>query len=263
MIEGDPKIYVWEPWDPDAPSEESFPQDEAFPKRRALETIVFVHHFGGSHRSTLRHIRLCNQLGYRAVSFDLEPGTEDRISLWPVIGGDLRLGLRHLWTAQIANVLNRVDGPKILYTFSSPSMSAFEAAAERRAFDIKGIICEGGPFFQVGLCTWNLLSHHYQMSSTLRKLALIPPTVVYLAGLHYETQLKQALRKLPARFPILSIRGWQDELVPPSAIEAVFKDQDHLDLEVLSLPEVKHLDGLLKASRVYRERVKAFLKLVS
>jgi hypothetical protein len=74
-----------------------------------------------------------------------------------------------------------------------------------------------------------------------------------------EDDVRSALDRLPRGFPVLSIRYWQDKLVPISAIDAVFDKHAQLHLETLSLPEAPHCGGLLYETKAYQTRVEKFL----
>lgn len=229
--------------------------------RRFEETIVFVHHFGGDRRAILRHLRLVNDLGFDGVRFDLlfkRARPQDQLP----ITGDLRFGVRHVWADQIESVLNGIPGRKILYTFSMPSSSALQAIARRKAHDIAGMICDGGPFLQLPRCIWNLYEQEYKVRSRILRAGFTGMSMV-LWGFGFREQMRNVLHEIPHDFPVLSIRGWQDSLVPPSAIEDFFSLQDHLDLEILSLPEAQHLKGLRDFPSEYVPRVETFLKRIA
>jgi hypothetical protein len=82
-------------------------------------------------------------------------------------------------------------------------------------------------------------------------------------SIQHEKEITQHLKALPKHFPILSIRGWQDQLVPPSAIEKAFAGHDQIDLEILNLPQGDHMDGLKNFPEAYKPRVEEFLKNVA
>ncbi|MCM2280377.1 MAG: alpha/beta hydrolase [Bdellovibrionaceae bacterium] len=229
--------------------------------RRFAETIVFVHHFGGSRRTVLRHARLASDLGFDSVRFDLifsQKRPQDQLP----ITGDLRFGVRHVWADQIESILNAIPGRKVLFTFSMPSSSALQAVARRRAQDIAGLICDGGPFLQLPRCIWNLYEQEYKVKSRVLRAGFTGASML-LWGIGFREQMRQTLKEIPSDFPVLSVRGWQDSLVPPSAIEEFFSLQDHLDLEVLSLPEAQHLKGLRDYPNEYVPRVESFLNRVA
>src|SRR5262249_27531667 len=119
-----------------------------------------------------------------------------------------------------------------------------------------------GPFYDLIQCNWNYFTHEYPIKNIFVKLALN----AFARGtwaIEHEKSLANDLSKLPKDFPILSIRGWQDPLVPVSAIEKAFRGHDQLDLEILNLPEGQHLDGLKNFPQLYKPRVEEFLKSVA
>lgn len=228
-------------------------------QKRSPLTIVFVHHFGGSKRTVLRHVKMVNELGYDAIRFDLILQDQTSLkNLFPITA-DLKVGMRHFWAQQVEAILNAIEGPKVLFTFSMPSTAAIEAIGQRNAQDVRGWICDGGPFSQLLRCTWNLFQHEYKVKSQiLRGVLTVAATAVW--GLHYERDLKASLAQIPARFPVLSIRGGKDPLVPEMAIEEFFDLQDHLSVQVYVIPEAHHLDGIKVAPAEYRDRIATFLK---
>lgn len=229
--------------------------------RRFEETVVFVHHFGGSRRTVLRHMRLVNDLGFNGIRFDLIFSKVRPQKQLPITG-DLRFGVRHVWANQIESILNATPGKKLLYSFSLPSSSALQAIAKRGARDISGLICDGGPFLQLPRCIWNLYEQEYKVESQIMRAGFTGASMLFW-GFGFKEQMRQTLAEIPKDFPILSIRGWADTLVPSSAIEDFFSMQDHLDLEVLALPEAQHLKGLRDFPAEYAPRVETFLKRVS
>lgn len=221
-------------------------------------TIIFVHHFGGSTRTLLRHARLMNEMGFNCVRFNLKfnmTTTLDKISL----AGDLKLGLRRIWSDQIQDILNRVDGPKILYTFSMPGSAAIEAISKRHAYQILGMVCDSGPFLNIIASTWRLYEHAYRIESKLLR-ALYTVMSVSMWGLHFKNEMKKYFENFPEGFRILSIRGGADQLVPSETIEEFFALAKRCQIETLMLPEADHLEGLKKFSMVYVPRVRSFLE---
>jgi pimeloyl-ACP methyl ester carboxylesterase len=225
--------------------------------RRYRETVVFVHHFGGSKKSLTRHVNAINQLGFDAVVFNLifsDTKPKDRLP----ITADLKFGTRHIWTEQIEAVLNAIPGRKIIYSFSMPSASALAAISRRNAKDVAAWVCDGGPFLSLTRCVWNLYKHEYEVKSRLVRGAFTGLSLV-LFGLGFEREVKEMLLRLPEGFPVLSIRGWDDPLVAPVAIDQVFEQQTHLEIEMLSFGEGRHLDGLKRFPEQYLARLEKFL----
>ncbi len=225
---------------------------------RYQETIVFVHHFGGSTKTLRRHLEFVNGLGYNAVSFQLD-FNELKFPMRLPISAKSDFGIFAAWRDQIEVILNAVPGNKIVFSFSNPSFSAVAAIANRYATDVRGCICDGGPALNIIRSWWNLIGEKYKVKSVLFKAAMLPLGYIFI-GPNFKSKVANALSTLPEGFPILSIRGWQDSLVPYEEIEAFFEGHSNIDLKVLSLPEGKHLDGLRNHSGEYIPVVKEFLQ---
>ncbi len=230
------------------------------PNKRFQETVVFVHHFGGGLRTTLRHMRLVNNLGFDAVRFELQFNKMELSNLFPITA-DLKIGARNIWMEQVEAVLNAIPGKKILYSFSMPSLGALGAMANRHAADISGWVTDGGPFLQLMRASNNLFEHEYDVKNPLLRY-LYSGASYFAFGFGTEVSVPRWLEELPKGFPVLSIRGGKDPLVPCSAINAVFNQVDHLALEKLFIPDGGHLDGLKKFASVYEPAVKGFLTKV-
>lgn len=230
------------------------------PNKKYSETIVFVPFFFGKKQQMKRHAEFVAEIGYDAVIFNLSykwynvvPKMKESLSLgW---------GIKHVWTNEISKILDTIPGEKILFAFSNPSTAALEAAVEREVRDIKAIIFDGGPFFDLLKCNWNFFTHAKPQKG-LMKIGWN----AYARGIwtiDHEKEINRDLAKLPKDFPVLSIRGWLDPLVPTSAIEKAFNGHNQIDLEILNLPEGGHLDGLKKFPDIYKPRVTDFLNSIS
>jgi pimeloyl-ACP methyl ester carboxylesterase len=226
-------------------------------KRRHAETVVFIHHYGGSKKTVLRHVRVVNDLGFDAVAFNLfhfEIGKAPKLP----ITADLKFGTRYLWAQQIEAILNSVPGKKIVYSFSMPSISAVDAISRRQGGDVAALICDGGPFLDLPACTWNLYTHEYVVKSRILR-GVFTAAGLAMFGLGVKADLPGQFRKIPAGFPVLSIQGAHDPLVPRSAIEEFFSYGKHLELEEYIIPDGVHLDGLKRAPEEYVAMVRSFL----
>ena len=229
------------------------------PERRFKETVLFVHHFGGDRRTTIRHRRLVSSLGFDTVAFTLNFNHMNPLKGLP-ISSDLDFGVRHLWREQIEAMLNAIPGKKIIYAFSMPSESSFEAVARRHGEDITAIICDGGPFLQMLRCTWNLYKSMYKITNPFIRGPLTAMGVL-LQGLGLEDRLKEKLSTIPAGLPVLSIRGTDDPIVPEDAIDDFFDKVPQVRLKTLTLDGGHHLDGLKYFYDLYSETVTEFLNL--
>jgi pimeloyl-ACP methyl ester carboxylesterase len=223
------------------------------------ETIIFVHHFGGDKRTVLRHVRLVNDLGYDCIRFNL------KFNMNPTkfsVFGDFKIGLRSVWTGQIQDILNIIEGRKILYCFSMPGAAALQAISQRNAHEISGLICDGGPFLRIISRTWALYEKAYKIENKFSR-ALLTILSFGMWGPNFKGEIKKYFSNLPKDFPILSIRGGQDQLVPAVAISELFALAKNLKIEVLFLPKADHLDGLKNFAKDYVPIVEAFLKNIS
>lgn len=227
-------------------------------ERKFRETIVFVHHFGGSKRTVLRHVKMAMDLGYDTVRFPLVYNTVLPAQKLPITA-DLKFGARHVWAGQVEEILNSIPGKKIVYSFSMPSNGAMEAIAKRRAKDVVAWVCDGGPFLQIFKCSWNLFEHQYKVESRLVR-GLYTSFSYFIFGKGIDEETPKLLSQFPDGFPVLSIRGAKDPLVPMDAIDDVFKSGAKLDLEQLVISGGGHLDGLKNFPDEYRPTVERFLK---
>ena len=227
-------------------------------ERRFRETIVFVHHFGGSKRAVLRHVKMANDLGFDTVRFPLIFNKMLPAQRLPITA-DLKFGARHVWAGQVESILNSIPGRKIVYSFSMPSNGALEALAKRRAEDVSAWVGDGGPFLQILKCSWNLFEHQFRVESRLLR-GLYTSFSYFIFGHGIDEETPKLIAALPDGFPILSIRGARDPLVPQDAIDDVFRTAGKLDVEKLVIPDGQHLDGLKNYPEVYRPVVETFLK---
>ena len=234
------------------------------PNKKYKEPIVFVHFFDGSPALIKKHIDLVNEFGFDAYSYQVSFHLTKRRPL-DFLPHNNRLGLKNLWTIDLLNILKKIDGPKILYSFSNPASSAIEVTSKffkEGSKEIKAIICDSGPFVDLFKCSRNLSTHYLKIKNPLANLS---SSLFMTFGLspNHSANLHKDLASLPENFPILSIRGWKDELVPVKSIEKVFEPHKHIDLDTLILPEAGHLNGLKDFSSAYIPKVDLFLKKVA
>jgi pimeloyl-ACP methyl ester carboxylesterase len=228
------------------------------PTQKFRETVVFVHHFGGTKKLLKRHVQFVNALGFDAVTFELSPN-EIRLRTLAPINSELKLGARHVWAGQIETVLNNVKGQKIIYSFSMPSAAALEAITNRSAKDISCWVCDGGPFANVFRCTVNALALQKKFKPSVLRAGVSAAATMFF-GPNIERDFAHWWSNLPKGFPVLSIRGEKDPLVPLSAIDEAFSESLQIGLEVLSLKDGAHLDGLKNFPELYKPVVEGFLK---
>jgi hypothetical protein len=225
--------------------------------KRFEEQIVFVPFYGAHKKQMARHREFVKSLGFDSFIIEHSFHPHRRLGKIP-ISRDRHWGVKHLWADEIEATLDAIKGPKIVYAFSNPASCAIEAIGRRRQMDVKALICDSGPFFYFRHCNSNRLLYEEKIVSPVKRLLANTLQNMFWSSNHDET-LRQSLELLPERFRILSVRGGQDLIVPPWAIDAAFRDQRHLDLEILTLPEAGHLRGLKEFPNIYKTKVSAFL----
>lgn len=225
------------------------------PIKRHSPTVIFVHNMFGSARSPLRHQKWLNELGYNTVSFDLFGASTRTQLLSPKIFKGLYKGNFYLWKQHIQKVFESVSGPKIIYAFSGPALSALIAAGSRS--DILKVICDGGPFSNIGANTQNLFEHNLNLpfEPVLKSVATLAAKAWGPAALN---DLEATLKRWKPSRPILSIRGMKDPICPPETLERALKALPFTP-QILEIPEGVHLDGLKNHADIYQPAVEKFL----
>lgn len=236
----------------------SFPSDGQLypaPRKKFQELIFFVPFFEGTKKSMRRHIEFVNELGYDAFAFTLQ---DDFSVLKPPLSSRKHFGFKHLYADQIEELLNQLPGKKIIYSFSNPTAAAIEALSYRKCEDVSALICDSGPSGKFMKSVRNLYSHH-KSAGPFPVVMMITPIFSYIWSHKLHKDTLEHLATFPQDFPILSIRGWKDRIIPPDHIDALFDPQTHLDLQKLSLPEGGHLNGLKDFADQYCPSVERFL----
>ncbi|NUM60256.1 MAG: hypothetical protein HUU56_16610 [Bdellovibrionaceae bacterium] len=235
----------------------TFPYDGQLFKssnKKYLETIFFVHFYEGSKTLMKRHIDLVNELGFDAFAFNL-------ISTKEMLKNPLSkkniFGIKHIWADQIEFLLNSLPEDKILFSFSNPSSSAIESMYYRQCRDVKAMICDSGPSGKFITSFYNLL-RYYKEKGMIESLLKAVFTPIFWSQ-HLHKDMDTHLKSFPKNFPILSIRGWKDKLIPPDHIDCVFEGHPQLMWRKLSLPKAGHLNGLKDFKEEYIQGVKLFL----
>ena len=211
----------------------------------------------GNHKTTGRHYRYLNEKGFDCVSFDLLLGSNPgKFKFHPYLKYVYR-GIFYLWTKQIRNVLDSVEGDKILFAFSGPSLSSLWAASQRP--DVKKVICDGGPFHHVYQNTKNFF--YYELGIKAHWFNAVAAYIAKLIwGYKPLTKLHKVLSQWPPNIPILSIRGVDDNIVALDSIRAVFNPHKNLTIEILEIPHGKHLDGMRDFPDQYCEKLLPFIQ---
>lgn len=226
------------------------------PVKKYPETIVFIHNMFGSARSQIKHQHWLNDLGYNTVSFDIAAASKNKTALLYSRRFSFSLGNFSIWQNHMEKVLEDVPGPKIIYAFSGPALSALVASSKRS--DIKKVICDGGPFSNIAENTRNLFRPQSGLSYNLgtRLLAVSCSTLWENSALNL---LEKSLKTWKPSCPILSIRGMKDPICPPETLKKAL-DSLPFTPEVLELSEGRHLDGFKKFPDLYKSAVEDFLK---
>ncbi len=230
-------------------------------EKKFSEAILFVHFFDGSPLLIKRHIDYVNGLGYDAYAYQVGFHLAKRNPL-DLFKSNMRLGLKSLWTKDVTAALDQISGKKIIFAFSNPASAAIEAMAKRfknNNRDVVTIICDSGPFVDMLKCSYNLGKHYYKIKNPLLNIPASIAMTTILSPFHAK-YLHSDLDAFPKNYPILSIRGWKDDLVPVKSIEDVFKPHHQIDLQSLVLPEAGHLNGLKDFGDKYKPVVKGFLE---
>jgi hypothetical protein len=103
-----------------------------------------------------------------------------------------------------------------------------------------------------------LLQEQMGLESLPLKL-LATPAVAFGWSPKLNSDIRFDLNSFPEGFPLLSIRGWRDRLIPPNDIDKVFDHHTNLNWKKLSLPEAGHLNGLRDFPSEYKPGVEDFL----
>lgn len=235
------------------------------PRRLYRETVLIVPFFAARKQQLVRHAEFLNELGFDVVIFEFDTQLftlpNRLISSQAAQSKSLiqSIGYKHVWADQIEKLLNEIPGRKIIMAFSNPSAGAIEAIARRQAVDVAGLICDGGPTAQY----WSSLVKYFtsEVPLPVAPARWLAATVFSpLWSLDAKGSLAQDLASLPEGFPLLSVRGWKDHLIPPKHIDEVFEPHANLDWQKLSLPEGGHLNGLRDFPDEYKPAVTEFLQ---
>ena len=224
------------------------------------EVVILVPFFGGEKIQLKRHLDLFNEIGYDVTIVNLTKPALSRD--FQFISSRGKYGMKEVWTEQVEAAMNWIPQKKILFGFSNPSSCAIEAVARRHAVGVSAIVCDSGPTTRL----WASLYHYYQYNEPISflPLRLLATTLTtHMWNVSGDNDLSEALKSLPENFPIFSIRGWKDNLIPPQDIDRHFEPHKHLDWRKLSLPDAGHLNGLRDFESEYVGPLTKFLAEVS
>lgn len=234
---------------------ESFPASEP----KYAETVLFVPFYGGQITQIHRHIDLVNDLGFNAVAYNQPMGYHLMQQFMSARQG---IGFKHVWADQVEALLNQIQGRKIVFAMSNPASGAIEAIARRRAIDVTGMVCEGGPTAKFFESAVKYLTTEEPVPTKALRYAMATVSTT-LWSPNFRRTLHEDLERFPKGFPILSIRGWKDHLIPPHHIDMVFEPHAQLAWQKLSLPEADHLTGLRDFKEEYVPAVQRFLEEIA
>jgi hypothetical protein len=167
-------------------------------------------------------------------------------------------GLVPVLADQIEQALNHIQGDKIVFAFSNPSSAAIEAIARRQACDVKALICDSGPS---GRILESIQAYYTQIQPLpfWPFRLLVAKLSQFFWSPDFLTRLHGHLKNFPEGFPILSIRGWKDDLIKPDEIDAVFEPHPQINWSKLSLPQAGHLNGFKDFNSAYCQGILDFL----
>jgi uncharacterized protein len=222
---------------------------------RNRPTVVLIHHMWGNHHILQRHVQLFHELGYNCATFNIYRASTIR-DPHPFRFHHNFQSMHQLWAEQVKDVLDSLEGKKIIFAMSGPSIAGLIAASQRP--DVTHFICDSGPFKEIWQCTYRLLDQIWHIPTPPLR-ALFTTGAVFLWGPAAFKNSQSALARWKKNVPILSIRGSLDPLVYPKNIEGIFKNHRDLNIQVWTLPSAHHLDGLKLSPELYREKIEAFL----
>lgn len=228
-------------------------------KRKSDRLVFFVHFFQGHKKALKRHVELVNELGYDAYVFNLRDSFKEQQFL-PYSPISKKFGMKHALADQIEEHLDLLPQykSKIVFAFSNVAGSAIEVLARRKSPDVVALICDSGPGANFIYSSYKLIEQQFKIN--FLPLKLIGTPFVMLAWsptMHKDISLD--LQKLGNGFPVLSIRGWKDNLIAPSHIDQIFEPAKNIHWIKLALPEAGHLAGLRDFPDEYRSGLENFL----
>ena len=226
------------------------------------EVIFLVPFFKGKKSNVKRHAQFYSELGFDVFLFDLKsfPDWKHPQTWKNLVSKDFQCGVKHVWADQILDYWDQIRRPLIVHSLSNPTAAVIEAIARKKSeHNIKALIADCGPAGELWKSMDNYFTSEEPVSlEKLRHLVATVTTQVWSLGGSYS--LIQDLRKLPQDLKILSIRGWQDNLIPPSSIDLCLEQARHVqEIQILDLPQGGHLDGIKKCPELYRQGIKSFL----
>ncbi len=234
-----------------------------YAKNRSHKSVVlFIHHFGGDHNTSARHVRLMNSLGFDCVTFTLPLNLSPGFTFFEFLSLHFKAlctkgGISSAWETCAEQVLTSINRPVILYSLSSTSICAIGLILKNPK-KITAWVCDGGPFLEL---KGSFKRYYTQIHGLLNPLQLKAIRGASYLAWHEWSLLQKApegLKRIPKHLPILSIRGSKDPLVLAKDIENVFLNNTQLNLSLFEIKNGGHLDGLSKYSSIYKQKIKEF-----
>lgn len=234
--------------------------------RSKRPTLIFVHHFGGNQNTSRRHQDFFNSHGYDTASFTLSWTHAQTVGLKPSLEW-IRLlqhsfwhGLIETWTQELKNALDQTDGPKIIYSFSFPSVTVPSLLSQDPRQDVWGWICDGGPFVQTRECITNFFTYIMPIQNQALRKIMATSMHFVLGGSNFDHRARGWLAPVPPDLPILSLRNRHDRLVPVPAIEMFFELNPRLHPQVQIFESGDHLEAMRAEPELFAQRTLDFIK---
>ena len=231
---------------------------------RKSETFIFFCHFFQGHKKALkRHIQFVNEQGFDAYAFNLQDSAKDHYWV-PYSDRSHKFGMKHALADQIEDHIDLVleKYPKrniVVFAFSNVAGCAIECMARRfQDWPLQGLICDSGPGSEFIYSSYKLAEHQIKIKSLAMRL-LATPVVAFGWSPSFNKDIITDLNKFSDGFPVLSIRGWKDQLIAPKHIDKIFEQAPKLNWKKLSLTEAGHLNGLRDFPQDYKPQVAEFL----
>lgn len=231
-------------------------------KRKSEHLIFFVHFYQGHKKALKRHVELVNELGFDAYVFNLNDSFKKQQYL-PFSHVSKKFGMKHALADQIEEHLNLLPEykTKIVFAFSNVAGAAIEVMGRRKTADIVALICDSGPGINFRYSSYKLIEQQFNINFLPLKILGTPLIMLgWSPSMHKD--ISTDLQKLAEGFPVLSIRGWKDELIKPSHIDQIFEPCKNLNWKKLALPGAGHLTGLKDFPIEYRSGLEDFLKTI-
>ena len=178
----------------------------ASPNKAFAPTIVFLPHYGGSYATSKRHQEMVSAMGFDSFAFNFSLNNVPlRVDQMAEV---LREGMIERWTRELEVVLETLKGPKIIYSFSLPSISLPALQFKKPRRDVVGWVCDGGPFTELWGNLWNF--HTYQMPVRFKPIRYARTGIshLFIGGFTYSSRVRKWMSAFPVGVPgITNVRG--------------------------------------------------------